>query len=230
MDTEEKAANLAEAMVAVGHKLNRPVTAVVTDMEQPLGMAVGHTLEVIEAIETLRGKGPADLNELCLELGSLALITAGKCKNHDQAKALLQETIDSGKALQWFQKLVKAQGGNPDVTEDYTLMPAAKFKRDFHAPHSKSDMWVEHLDGRKVADACKLMGAGREKKGDEINLAVGIVLRAKVGSKIESGGVVAEIYADTEEQFHKAAQKLEEAFTYADWQVQVPSVIKATVS
>jgi len=229
METEEQAIELAETMVAVGHRLKRPVTAVVTDMEQPLGMAVGHTLEVIEAIETLRGKGPPDLQELCLELGSLALVTAGKCKTDVEAKAKLQEAFDSGKALEMFRTLVKTQGGDPRVIDDYSLMPTAKMKREFLVP-GKGTKWVQHLDGRKVAESCKLMGAGREKKGDAINLAVGIVLRAKIGSEVQGGSAVADVYADTEEQYAACVKKLEEAFTFSDEAVDTPQVIMSTVA
>lgn len=229
METEAKAVELAKTMVEVGHRLNRPVTAVVTDMEQPLGLAVGHTLEVIEAIDTLKGGGPADLQELCMELGALALISAGKCKDKDAAHKILKDLMESGKALQSFRTLLKAQGGNDAVIEDHSLMPTAKHKYEFLVPGTGT-RWVEHLDGRKVAEACKLMGAGREKKGDPINLAVGVVLRNKVGAKVEGGTAIADVYADTPEQYEAAKAKLTEAFTFSDKPVKAPSIIKASVS
>jgi pyrimidine-nucleoside phosphorylase len=229
METQEQAVALAETMVSVGQRLKRPVTAVVTDMEQPLGMAVGHTLEVIEAIETLRGKGPADLQELCLELGSLALVTAGRYQTDSQAKEALLEVFQSGRALEKFRTLIESQGGDTRVIEDYSLMPTAKMKREFRVPGNRSQ-WVLHLDGRKVAEACKMMGAGREKKGDAINLAVGIVLRGKIGSKVEGGSALADVYADTEEQAAAAMKKLEEAFTFSDEAVATPQVILSTVA
>jgi len=229
METEAKAVELAKTMVEVGHRLNRPVTAVVTDMEQPLGLAVGHTLEVIEAIETLKGGGPADLQELCMELGSLALISAGKCKDKESAHKILKGLMESGKALESFRTLLKAQGGNDAVIENHSLMPTAKHKYEFLVP-GNGTKWVEHLDGRKVAEACKLMGAGREKKGDPINLAVGVVLRDKVGAKVEGGTAIADVYADTPEQFEAAKAKLTEAFTFSDKPVKAPAIIKASVS
>ncbi len=229
METEEKATELARTMVEVGHRLKRPVTAVVTDMEQPLGLAVGHTLEVIEAIETLKGGGPSDLQELCMELGSLALITAGKCKDAASAHKVLRDLMESGKALESFRTLIKAQGGNASVIEDYSLMPTAKQRYDFLVPGTGTK-WVKHLDGRKVAEACKLMGAGRTKKGEPINLAVGVVLRDKVGAKVEGGQPIADIYADTKQEYEAARAKLEEAFTYSDTAVTAPPIIKASVS
>ncbi len=229
METEEKATELARTMVEVGHRLKRPVTAVVTDMEQPLGLAVGHTLEVIEAIETLKGGGPSDLQELCMELGSLALITAGKCKDAASAHKILRDLMESGKALESFRTLIKAQGGDPSIIENHALMPTAKQKYEFLVP-GKGTKWVKHLDGRKVAEACKLMGAGRTKKGEPINLAVGVVLRDKVGAKVEGGQAIADIYADTKQDYEAARAKLEEAFTYSDTAVTAPPIIKASVS
>ena len=229
METEEKATELARTMVEVGHRLKRPVTAVVTDMEQPLGLAVGHTLEVIEAIETLKGGGPSDLQELCMELGSLALITAGKCKDSASAHKILRDLMESGKALESFRTLIKAQGGDASIIENHALMPTAKQKYEFLVP-GKGTKWVKHLDGRKVAEACKLMGAGRTKKGEPINLAVGVVLRDKVGAKVEGGQPIADIYADTKQEYEAARAKLEEAFTYSDTAVKAPPIIKASVS
>lgn len=229
MENEEKATELAKEMVAVGHRLKRPVTAVVTDMEQPLGMAVGHTLEVIEAIETLKGGGPADLQELCMELGSLALIRAEKCHTGAEARKILRDLMESGKALDSFRTLIKAQGGDVNIIENHALMPTAKHKFEFLVPGT-GKKWVEHLDGRKVAEACKLMGAGREKKGDPINLAVGVVLRDKVGAQVEGGRPIADVYADSKEQFEAASAKLAEAFTFSDKPVKAPAIVRASVS
>lgn len=229
MDTQEKAVQLAETLVEVGKRLKRPVSAVVTDMEQPLGNAVGHTLEVIEAIETLRGRGPSDLQELCYSLGSLAMITAGKAADESQARRILQEIIESGRALEKFKELVAKQGGNPAAIDDYTLMPGAKVISEFKIESSK-DVWIEHLNGKTVAEACKLMGAGRSKKDDPIDLGVGVVLHGKVGSKLSPGDSVATIYAQSQEQAAQAEAKLNEAIKLSNAPVEVPSLIKAKVS
>lgn len=229
METEERALELAKTMASVGRILKRPVLAVVTDMEQPLGMAVGHTVEVIEAIETLKGNGPADLHELCMELGSLALVEAGKAKTKEQAQAKLKELIESGAALKTFAELIEAQGGNSNVLSDYALMPQAKHKRDF-IPEGTKDRWVKHLDGKKVAQAAKLMGAGRSKKGDPINLAVGIVLNVKVGDKLQPGAPAATIHFDEEAQFAIVASKLNEAFQFSETEIVKPKLIKASIS
>lgn len=229
MQTQEHAVELARTMVEVGKRLKRPVIAVVTDMEQPLGNAVGHTVEVIEAIETLSGRGPDDLRELCLSLGSVALTIAGKFPNEAAARNHLEKLLTNGEALEKFRELIKAQGGDPNVLENYKLMPQAKMQVEFKAPGT-GKKWVQHLNGRLVAEACKLMGAGRAKKGDPINMAVGVVLHAKVGSTVNGGDSVATIYADSEKHVEDARKKLEQAFVFSDKPVEIPPVIKARVS
>lgn len=229
MDTEQKAFELARVMAEVGQRLHRPITAVVTDMEQPLGNAVGHALEVKEAIETLRGEGPADLRELCVSLGSLALVKAGKFSDEHTASRSLQELLASGKALDKFRQLIVAQGGNAEVIERPELLPTAKYSLPFHVSGSGTK-WIRHLNGRKVAEACKVMGAGRTVKGEPINHAVGIVLHAKMGSEIEGGAAVATIHADSQEQYELAVAKLADAFEYTEESVPVPILIKSSAS
>jgi pyrimidine-nucleoside phosphorylase len=228
MGTEAEATELARTMVEVGKRLNRPVSAVVTDMEQPLGNAVGHTVEVIEAIETLKGGGPEDLRELCLGLGSLALVTAGKAKNESEAREQLKKVLSNGDALRKFGELIEAQGGDKRVLEDYSLMPQAKMKVDVKVS-AKTPVWISALNGKRVAEACKLMGAGRSKKGDPINLAVGVVMHGKVGTRLEPGATVATIYADSDAQAELAKKTLESAIEYSAQQVATPPVIHATV-
>ena len=240
METLEDARDLAETMAKVGRILERPVLAVVTDMEQPLGMAVGHTLEVIEAIETLKGKGPADLNQLCMELGAVALVEAKLASNVDEAKAKLSQLIASGEALESFRLLIQKQGGDPRVIDDYSIMPQAKIKQDLfldealindmHLPQGKSRYWIKQLDGKRVAEACKLMGAGRTKKGQSINLAVGVVLAAKVGDHVDAGARLATIYGDSQNDVDQARAKLIEAFTLSPEQVDSPQLIKAVIT
>lgn len=229
MDTVDKAKNLASTMVAVGKTLGRPVTAVVTDMEQPLGNAVGHTVEVIEAIETLKGKGPKDLEELCLALGAMALVTAGKEKEEASARKKLKALIDDGAALDYFRKLVLAQGGDARVIDDYAIMPTAKHTFELTLKPNGTK-WVEHLDGRSIAESLKLMGAGRVKKGDPIDLGVGVILKAKVGTEIGSGDSLATVHAASEDQFNAIKEKLLSAFTFSDARVPESPLVKASVS
>jgi pyrimidine-nucleoside phosphorylase len=228
METLEEAQLLAQTMADVGKRLKRPVSAVVTDMEQPLGNAVGHTLEVIEAVETLKGGGPLDFRELCLSLGSLALVTAGKSRSEAEARKTLEELIKNGKALENFRRLIVAQGGNPDIIEKPELMPTAKHQFEFLVPGT-GPKYVSHLNGRRVAEACKLMGAGRTKKGDPIDLSVGVVLKGKIGSKLMGGQPAAIVYANSQADFEKAAEKLAEAFVFTETPVAAPSIIRACV-
>lgn len=229
METEEKATELARTMAEVGRILKRPVLAVVTDMEQPLGRAVGHTVEVIEAIETLKGNGPDDLQELCMELGALALVEAGKASSKVEAQEKLKKLITSGEALKTFAKLIEAQGGNSKALEDYSLMPQTELQMEFKVPGTGTK-WLKHLDGRKVAEAAKVMGAGRAKKGDPVDLAVGIILKIKCGDKVNGGDVAAIVHCHNKEQFEAASAKLLEAFSFAEAECAIPALIKASVS
>jgi pyrimidine-nucleoside phosphorylase len=229
METLKDAEELAQTMANVGRRLGKPVIAVVTDMDQPLGNAVGHTLEVIEAIETLKGKGPDDFRELCLSLGSLSLVAAKKSPSEAEARKTLEEILVSGKALEHFRKLIKAQGGDPAVIENHALMPTAKYEHDFIVP-GKGVKYISHIDGRKVAEACKLMGAGRAHKGDPIDLAVGVVLSGKVGSKVNGGDSIGKIHANSKEAFELANAKLAEAFTFSETPVAPQGIIKACVA
>jgi pyrimidine-nucleoside phosphorylase len=229
METLADAELLAQTMANVGRRLGKPVIAVVTDMDQPLGNAVGHTLEVIEAIETLKGKGPDDFRELCLSLGSLALVAAKKSPSEAEARKILEEILVSGKALDYFRKLIAAQGGNVDIIENHALMPTAKYEHDFVVPGT-GVKYISHIDGRKIAEACKLMGAGRAHKGDPIDLAVGVVLSAKVGSKVNGGESIARVHANSKESFEHAKSKLTEAFTFSETAVAPQGIIKACVA
>lgn len=229
MDTLDKAENLARQMVEIGKALKKVVIATVTEMEQPLGLAVGHTTECIEAFETLKGRGPEDLRELCMELGAVALVKAKKAENKEKATRMLSDFMDNGIALEKCKELISAQGGNPKTVDDYGLMPQAKHKFALYSPHEKP-VWISHLDGKTIAEGCKMMGAGRTKKDDKINLGVGVILKGKIGTRVEKGEPVAEVWADSREQFELVQEKILSAFTFNDTEVETQSLIKATVS
>ena len=228
MVSEENALKMAQYLTEVGKVLNKPVVAVVTDMDQPLGQAVGHTVEVIEAIECLKGRGPADLRELCLVLGSLALVHAKKAKDDQEARAILSKLLDNGEALKKFEELISAQGGDIGVLEDYSLMPQARLTTEFLGQHN-AHHWVKSINGRKIAQACNVMGAGRDRKGDPIDLAVGLHLNVKVGDKLSAGQPLARIYAESEDQYRQAAALVNEAFGYSEEPVLQSKLVKAQV-
>ncbi|MCC6978922.1 MAG: pyrimidine-nucleoside phosphorylase, partial [Candidatus Melainabacteria bacterium] len=169
-----------------------------------------------------------DLHELTLSLGSLALVKAGKAKNEEAARMKLTQLMESGAALEHFRKLIIAQGGNPDVIEKPDLMPTAKHEFDLLLPGT-GQKWIQHIDGRKVAEACKILGAGRTKKGDPINLAVGVVLQGKVGSVVRGGSSLAIVHADSEGEYDAALPLLNEAFTFSDAPVAMEQIVKASV-
>ncbi len=195
MKTVEDSRALAKAMVQIGNNVGRQTMAIISDMSQPLGFAIGNALEVKEAIDTLRGKGPADLTELCLVLGSQMVVVGGKAKGLDEARKMLLEVIENGKALEVFKDFIQAQGGNPAVVDQPELLPQAAFT--FEVP-SKESGFVSFIEADEVGTAAMLLGAGRATKESEIDLAVGIVLHKKVGDSVEAGESLATIHANTE--------------------------------
>ena len=210
MKTIENARKLAEIMVSIGKKLNRDTVAVLTDMEQPLGQAVGNNLEVIEAIETLQGKGPKDLEELCLTLGANMLKLAGKVKDYNKGYKLLEELLQNGKAFEQFKKLVKKQGG--DVT--YLDNPD-KFKKSeyIYEIEAKKDGYLNQLKAIDIGLAAMLVGAGREKKGDKILNEVGVKVYNKYGEKVKKGQTIATLhYNKKDKNFEEAVEKLKQSF------------------
>lgn len=193
MKTEEDAEQLAQAMVKIGNNVGRNTMAIISDMSQPLGFAIGNALEVQEAIETLRGEGPEDLTELVLTLGSQMVVLAGKADTLDDARAKLQEVIDNGKALEQFKVFLANQGGDASVVDDVTQLPQAKFKIEVPA---KTSGVVSKIVADEIGVASMLLGAGRATKEDVIDLAVGLMLRKKVGDKVEAGESLVTIYAN----------------------------------
>lgn len=193
--TPEEAVKLSKLMVSIGKKLGKKITAVVTSMEEPLGSAIGNALEVIESIEFLKGNLDNDLSELTYEFAQIA---ANKTKEE------LIDIVNSGKALEKFKELIKTQGGNPDVVADYAKFSQAKHKIEIS---SLMEGYVQKIDAYKIAYACKLLGAGREKKTDAIDYSVGICLNKKHGEYCRFGDILYTIYSNDEEKT-KLAQQL----------------------
>ncbi|MBC1946263.1 pyrimidine-nucleoside phosphorylase [Listeria booriae] len=196
MKTDEDAENLAHAMVRIGNNVGRQTMAVISDMSQPLGFAIGNALEVQEAIDTLKGEGPEDLTELVLILGSQMVVLAKKAKDLDEARDMLKEVMANGKALAKFKDFLNNQGGDGSIVDDPSKLPQAEFKIDVPAKESGV---VSEIVADEIGIAAMLLGAGRATKEDEINLAVGIMLRKKVGDKVEAGEPLVTIYANKED-------------------------------
>ncbi|WP_276732505.1 pyrimidine-nucleoside phosphorylase [Bacillus sp. (in: firmicutes)] len=195
MKTEEDAAELAKAMVRIGNNVGRQTMAVISDMSQPLGFAIGNALEVKEAIDTLKGEGPEDLHELVLTLGSQMVVLAKKAATLDEARAKLEEVMKNGKALEKFKDFLKNQGGDSSIVDDPSKLPQAAYQIDVPA---KEAGVVSEIVADEIGVAAMLLGAGRATKEDEIDLAVGIMLRKKVGDKVENGEPLVTLYANRE--------------------------------
>lgn len=196
MKTNEEAEALAHAMVKIGNNVGRNTMAIISDMSQPLGFAIGNALEVKEAIDTLKGEGPADLTELVLTLGSQMVVLAKKANTLEEARKMLIEVMEKGKALEKFKVFLKNQGGDPSVVDNPEKLPQAKYKIDVLAQESG---FVSNIIADEIGVAAMLLGAGRATKEDEIDLAVGLMLRKKVGDKVEKGETLVTIYANRED-------------------------------
>ncbi|WGU92445.1 pyrimidine-nucleoside phosphorylase [Paenibacillus dendritiformis] len=195
MKTAEDAKELAHAMVSIGNNVGRKTMAVISDMSQPLGRAIGNSLEVQEAIDTLRGHGPADLEELCLALGRQMVYLAGKAASLEEAEEQLKEVIRNGKALEKFKEFIANQGGNPAVADDPSLLPQASCMIEVPA---RQDGVVAEIVADEIGTAAMLLGAGRATKDSEIDLAVGLMLNKKIGDRVQAGESLVTIYANRE--------------------------------
>ncbi|AEG61241.1 pyrimidine-nucleoside phosphorylase [Desulforamulus ruminis] len=206
----EDAFNLARTMVDIGNQVGRKTVALVTNMDQPLGYAVGNALEVREAIATLKGQGPEDLRELCLQLGSEMLVLAGMAEDPPAARTRLEQIIDSGAALNKFKEFVAAQGGNPEVADREELLPAAAV---LYPVQAKLDGYIAEIQAEQIGLAAMALGAGRATKEDVIDLAVGIVLKKKIGDKISAGETLADLHAQKDMDLTAVEQMIQQAFT-----------------
>lgn len=225
MKTQEDAEELAHAMVRIGNHVGRKTIAIISDMSQPLGFAIGNALEVKEAIETLQGKGPKDLTELVLTLGSQMVILAGKAKTSEEAKEMLLDAIHSGKALAKFKEFLANQGGDASIVDDLTKLPQAKYKIELPA---KQSGYISRMVADEIGVASMILGAGRATKEDVIDLAVGLVLHKKVGDKVEESESILTIYSNRE-NVEDVKQKLYDNIFIADT-ATAPTLIHTVIT
>jgi pyrimidine-nucleoside phosphorylase len=195
MKTVEDAKKLAQAMVRIGNNVGRKTMAVISDMSQPLGRAIGNALEVKEAIDTLRGKGPKDLEELCLALGRQMVFLAGKAESLEEAEELIRGVIQNGKALEKFKEFLANQGGDPSVVDHPEKLPQAAYQVEVPA---KTDGVVAEMIADEIGTAAMWLGAGRATKESEIDLAVGLVMNKKIGDPVKAGESLVTIHANRE--------------------------------
>lgn len=226
MKKEEDAVALAKEMVRIGKGAGKAMTAVITDMDQPLGYAVGNALEVREAIDTLRGKGPADFTKLCMTLGTYMLITAGKAENEKEAHQMLQHAIDSGEALEKLAEFVKAQGGNERQVYHPESLPQAGIIEPVPAPASG---YIGHIACDEVGICSLILGGGRETKEDKIDLSVGIVLNAKKGDYVKKGEPIAFMHANDKTKCAEAVKRYLSAVTISEQAPDESVLIKEVI-
>ncbi|HDV6004756.1 TPA: pyrimidine-nucleoside phosphorylase [Staphylococcus pseudintermedius] len=225
MKTVDDAEQLAHAMVKIGNQVGRQTMAIISDMSQPLGRAIGNALELQEAIDTLKGEGPEDLTELVLTLGSQMVVLAQKAKDLDEARGMLQEVIDNGKALEKFKTFLSNQGGDASVVDDPSKLPTAQYQ--FELPAKRSGV-VSEMIANEIGIASMMLGAGRQTKEDVIDLAVGLVLNKKVGDRVEEGESLLTIYANSED-VEQVKQKLYDNITISDHAEQ-PQLIHTIIT
>jgi len=192
----DSAKELAKAMVEIGNGAGRKTIAVISDMNQPLGFAIGNALEVKEAIDTLKGKGPKDLEELCLTLGSRMVCLGGKAETVEEAREKLVDAMESGKAIETFKTFVAAQGGDPSIIDQPEKLPTAAHTFEVEA---KQDGYISEIIANEIGIAASLLGAGRVTKESQIDLAVGLVLNKKVGDQVRKGDSLVTIYSNRED-------------------------------
>ncbi|ANQ81228.1 pyrimidine-nucleoside phosphorylase [Staphylococcus pseudintermedius] len=225
MKTVDDAEQLAHAMVKIGNQVGRQTMAIISDMSQPLGRAIGNALELQEAIDTLKGEGPEDLTELVLTLGSQMVVLAQKAKDLDEARGMLQEVIDNGKALEKFKTFLSNQGGDASVVDDPSKLPTAQYQFELQAKRSGV---VSEMIANEIGIASMMLGAGRQTKEDVIDLAVGLVLNKKVGDRVEEGESLLTIYANSED-VEQVKQKLYDNITISDHAEQ-PQLIHTIIT
>lgn len=223
MKTQEDAEALAREMISIGRLAGRKMAAVISDMDQPLGYAVGNALEVKEAIDTLKGQGPEDLEELVLTLGSFTIVMAGQAKDEEEARLLLKNNLHNGKAYQTFLTFIEAQGGDIRQANDTSLLPEASITAEVSSEESG---FVADIATEEIGRISLLLGGGRETKDSTIDLAVGLVLKKKKGDAVRKGDTLAVIHANHPEKLAAARKRLAAAYTITKDVVEKPELIK----
>ncbi len=222
MKTLDDAVALAEAMAAIGRGVGRKVRAVLSSMEQPLGHAVGNALEVREAIDTLQGRGPADLLELAFILGSQLLVMSGKASDEAEARTQLQKVLDSGAAFAKYKAFITQQGGDISVIEQPELLPKAPFIEELSTPQGG---YIRTMDAEQIGIAAHELGAGRKTKADPIDPSVGLILYRKVGDQVQPGEALLQIHAQSRAAAESIRANLLTAYTFSEQPITPPPLI-----
>ncbi len=227
MHTREEALALAHAMVNIGQALGRRVAAVISNMNQPLGLAVGNALELKEAIVTLHGHGPTDFLEHCLIIAGQMLLLADRVRDAQEARKLLLHQLDSGRAWRKFRNWIVGQGGDEAFINDPSRLPQATFIEHLLAPPSA---YIAGLNAGEVGLAAALLGGGRARKGEPIDHAVGVVLAKKIGDYVKKGEAILTIHANDEQKLTDAKRRLLDAYSWSDEPVERPPLMHEIIS
>lgn len=227
MKTLEESFELAKSMVDIGTGMNKDTIGIVTDMDEPLGFAIGNSLEVIEAIETLKGNGPKDLVELCEVLGAYMLVLSKVAHDFDDGIEKIRESIKSGSAIQKLKEFIENQGGNKNVVDDYSLFKKSKYK---HPIKSNKAGYISKIKAEEVGLSAMILGAGRETKADILDLSAGIVLEKKVGDYVNEGEVLAYLYYDDEQKFLLAKDRFVNSYSIVDKKIEKNKLIYGIVT
>ncbi|MEK7408366.1 MAG: thymidine phosphorylase [Acidobacteriota bacterium] len=209
MKRQVDARRLAQMMVGIGRRMNVRVQALITDMNQPLGYAIGNALEVMEVSQTLQSAGPADLTRISLELAARMIHLGKAAETLEEAREVAQRKLVHGEGYLKLKEVIKAQGGNPNVLDRFDLLPNASGAREITSPRAG---FVASIDAEDIGRASAMIGAGRDSKEDQIDPAVGLILEVKAGQRVEAGSVLCRLYHTREEQLDEAAQLVEDAF------------------
>jgi pyrimidine-nucleoside phosphorylase len=226
MKRQVDARRLAQMMVGIGRRMNKRVQALITDMNQPLGFAVGNALEVMEVSQTLQNAGPEDLTQISLELASRMIFLGKVVKTLDEAREVAQRMLLDGSGYRKLKEVIQAQGGDPRVLDRFDLLPNATGVREIPCPRSG---YISMIDAEYIGLASTMIGAGRDTKEDGIDPAVGIILEAKIGQKIDAGTVLCRLYYTGEDRLEDAAQMVEDAFRISQSAPDERSLILETV-
>lgn len=226
MKTQEDAEALAELMVSIGNSSGKVTAAVITDMDQPLGRAVGNGLEVREAIEVLKGLGPKDITELSVNLAGLMIFMCGRAKNEADGMKMAQEALTSGRGLAKFADFVEGQGGDPAVIHDHSLLPQSSVEMELTA---KEDGYVESIDAMRIGMASQHTGAGRERKEDDVDLSAGLYLHRKAGDKVKTGDVICSVYGNNVKKVEKALEEAGNAVKIGEVKKEAGTLIKKII-
>lgn len=227
MKTLDDSFALAKEMVEIGTAMNRETIAIISDMDEPLGSAVGNSLEVIEAIEALKGRGPKDFMTLCETLGAYMLVSSKIASDYEDGVRRIKEALESGAALEKFKEFVANQGGNPEVADDYSLLPEAS-----HIVEIKSDKtgFIDKIEAEAVGVSAMVLGAGRETKEDELDLSAGIILKKKVGDFVNEGDTLAVMHFNRENKFEDAKRRFKNAYIISEEKAKPKKLIYGVVT